>query len=241
MWLDGLYMSAPFRARYAELFNDPTEFDDIVNQFVWIASHTRDANTGLLYHAWDESRKERWSNPETGCSPNFWGRAMGWYAMALVDVLEIMPDAHPRRNELVTLLQDLSAALLKVRDPQTGLWFQVVDRKDLEGNYHEASASCMFAYAFAKGANKGYLDSTYILRAKETFEGVVANLVTVTEEGLVDLHGTCRSAGLGGTPYRDGSAGYYIGEPKRTNDMKGIGPFILAAIEIELAQTAGSK
>jgi unsaturated rhamnogalacturonyl hydrolase len=99
----------------------------------------------------------------------------------------------------------------------------------------------MFAYAFAKGANKGYLDSTYILRAKETFEGVVANLVTVTEEGLVDLHGTCRSAGLGGTPYRDGSAGYYTGEPKRTNDMKGIGPFILAAIEIELAQTAGSK
>jgi unsaturated rhamnogalacturonyl hydrolase len=241
MWLDGLYMAEPFYARYALLFNEPDAFDDIVNQFTFIAKHTRDVKTGLFYHGWDESKQQRWANPETGCSPNFWGRAMGWYSMALVDVLDFIPGSHPRRGELVSILQGLSSSLLKFRDKKTALWYQVVDQGGREGNYLEASASCMFAYAYAKGANKGYLDKGFLKAAEETFRGVVDNLVTVDEDGSVDLHHTCQVSGLGGNPYRDGSYEYYIGEPQRTNDMKGYAPFLLAAIELETGSLENSN
>jgi unsaturated rhamnogalacturonyl hydrolase len=159
---------------------------------------------------------------------------MGWYAMALVDVLELLPDGHPRRGELERILQDLSRALLACRDT-TGLWYQVVDAGTRQGNYLEASASAMFAYAFAKGANRGYLGKEYLAAAEGTFAALTRRLVTVDENGFVDLHETCRGAGLGGHPYRDGSYEYYISEPRRTNDMKGYGPLLLAAIEIEKA------
>ena len=158
---------------------------------------------------------------------------MGWYAMALVDVLDFLPENYPRRHELVTVLQDLSAALLRYQDEKTHLWYQVVDQGDRKGNYLEASASCMLAYAFAKGANKGYLEKSYFAAAQATFRGIVSNLVTVERNGFVDLHHTCQGAGLGGSPYRDGSFAYYIGEPQRTNDMKGYGSFLLAAIELQ--------
>jgi unsaturated rhamnogalacturonyl hydrolase len=232
MWLDGLFMAEPFYAWYAAMFNEPEDFDDIVNQFVFIYDHTRDPKTGLLYHGWDESKQQRWANPETGCSPNFWGRAMGWYAMALVDVLDFLPEDYPRRQELVTMLQSLSTALLRYQDKNTHLWYQVVDQGARKGNYLEASASCMLAYAFAKGANKGYLGKSYVRAAQATFRGIVSNLVTVDRNGFVDLHHTCQGAGLGGTPYRDGSYAYYVSEPQRTNDMKGYGSFLLAAIEL---------
>jgi unsaturated rhamnogalacturonyl hydrolase len=163
---------------------------------------------------------------------------MGWYTMALVDVLEYYPAGDSRRTELITILQQLCDAVLKVRDEKTHLWYQVVDQGNREGNYFEASASCMFAYAFAKGANHGYLDGTFLAEAQQSFRGVVEHLVTVDAQGFVDLHGTCRGAGLGGNPYRDGSFEYYISEPRRTNDMKGLGPFLLAAIELEQG-TAG--
>jgi unsaturated rhamnogalacturonyl hydrolase len=233
MWLDGLFMAEPFYAWYAKKFNQTDAFDDIVNQFVFIASHTRDLRTGLLYHGWDESKQQRWADPKTGCSPNFWGRAMGWYAMAIVDVLDFLPKNHPRRHELISILRDMSSATLKVRDRKTNLWFQVLDQGAREGNYLEASASCMFTYAFAKGAQKGYLDKKYLAAAKESFQGIVKHLVSVDAKGFVDLLHTCQGAGLGGTPYRDGSYEYYIGERQRTNDMKGYGPFLLAAIELE--------
>ncbi len=233
MWLDGLFMAEPFYAKYAVMFHDPHAFDDIANQFIWIARHTRDPKTGLLYHAWDESRKQSWADPETGCSPNFWGRAMGWYLMALVDVLDYFPVDHPQRRELISILRELCATLLKFRDEKTSLWYQVVDQGQREGNYLESSASCMYAYAFAKGANKGYLDGMFIDAAEQTFKGLIERQVTIDGNGFVDLHGTCRGAGLGGNPYRDGSFEYYISEPQRTNDMKGIGPFLLAAIELE--------
>lgn len=233
MWLDGLFMAQPFLTQYARMYREPDTFDDIVNQFVWIERHTRDPKTDLLYHGWDESRTQSWANPATGCSPNFWGRGMGWYAMALVDVLELLPEGHPRRGELLRILQDLSRSLLSFRDTSSGLWYQVVDAGGRKGNYLEASASAMFAYAFAKGANRAYLGKEYLTRAEETFAGLIATLVTVQENGFVDLRETCRGAGLGGTPYRDGSYEYYISEPRRTNDMKGYGPFLLAAIEIE--------
>ena len=233
MWLDGLFMAQPFAAWYAAMFNHPEAFDDIANQFIWIARHTYDPRTGLYYHAWDESRQQRWADPETGCSPHFWGRAMGWYAMALVDVLDYFPEDHPRRHELVEILRALVRGVVKFQDTASALWYQVVDQGGKGGNYLEASASCMFAYGLAKGVNKGYLDHKYFEVAENAFQGVIDSLVTLTKDGYVDLHHTCRGAGLGGSPYRDGSYEYYISEPQRTNDMKGVGPFLLAAIELE--------
>jgi unsaturated rhamnogalacturonyl hydrolase len=233
MWLDGLFMAQPFYAQYAKTFGETEVFADVANQFLWIASHTFDKKSGLYYHGWDESRQQRWANPETGCSPHFWGRALGWYMMAIVDVMDYMPADHPRRESILGIFRNLAASLLRYRDAETSLWYQVVDQGTREGNYLEASASLMFAFSLAKGANRGYLDESYLARAEETFNGATRVLVTVTGDGFVDLHKTCRGAGLGGNPYRDGSFEYYIGEPVRTNDMKGYGPFLRAAIEIE--------
>lgn len=233
MWLDGLYMAEPFYAEYARMFNEPSDYDDIAHQFMLIESHMRDSKTGLLYHAWDESRQQRWANPISGVSPNFWSRAMGWYAWALVDVLDYFPLDHPKRNELVSILQRLAKELLVFRDEKSGLWFQVVDQGARSGNYLEASGSCMFVYALAKGAEKGYLDKSYYSIAKESFKGIIDSLVTVHDNGTVNLNHTCQGAGLGGNPYRDGSYEYYISESQRTNDFKAVGPFILAALELE--------
>jgi unsaturated rhamnogalacturonyl hydrolase len=233
MWLDGLYMGGPFYAEYAHMFNELKDFDDIANQFIFIEHHTRDSKTGLLYHAWDESRQMPWADKQTGCSPHFWGRAMGWYAWALVDVLDYLPQDHTKRKELIAILQRLSNTLLNSRDPQSKLWFQVVDQGNRAGNYLESSASCMFVYAFAKGAKKGYLDKKYLAAAQESFKGILDSMVTVDENGIVSLHHACQGAGLGGNPYRDGSYEYYINEKQRTNDFKALGPFILAALELK--------
>jgi unsaturated rhamnogalacturonyl hydrolase len=244
MWLDGLFMAEPFYARYASTFNEPESFDDIANQFIWIARHTRDPKTGLFYHGWDESRQQRWANLETGCSPSFWARAMGWYMMGLVDVLDYFPTSNPKRMELVSILKDLCGSVLKFRDEESHLWFQVMDQGHRKENYLESSASCMFVYAFAKGVNRGYLDKAFLAAAEQSFRAVTERLVTMNEKGFVDLHHACRGAGLGGSPYRDGSFEYYIGEPQRTNDMKGIGSFLLAAIELEkgrATRTPGEK
>lgn len=235
MWLDGLFMAQPFYSRYAVMFNEPQAFDDITNQFIWIAKHTHDSTTGLYYHAWDESKQQRWVDPATGRSPHFWGRAIGWYMMAIVEVMDDLPSDHRKREEILTIFRNLATALLKFRDEKTGLWYQVVDQGQRAGNYLEASASCMFAFSFAKGANKGYLDRSFLAEAERTFTGVITNLITIDKNGFIDLHETCRGAGLGGNPYRDGSFEYYISEPRRTNDMKGLGPFLLAAIELERA------
>lgn len=234
MWLDGLYMAEPFSALAAGMLGRPDLLKDVTRQFVLISRHTRDARTGLYYHGWDESRKERWAHPVSGCSASFWGRGMGWFAMALVDVLEYLPRDNPGRAGLVQMLQDLAPALLKYRDPATHLWHQVVDAGGREGNYLESSGSAMIAYAFAKGANDGILDKPWLTRARETLDGLFANLVTFDSGAEApDLHETCDHIGLGGNPYRDGSFGYYVREPRRTNDPRGIGALLLAAIEVE--------
>jgi rhamnogalacturonyl hydrolase YesR len=233
MWLDGLFMAQPFAAVYTETFGDAGSFDDIVKQFLLVGKHTRDSATGLFYHGWDESRQQRWADPATGRSPSFWARAMGWYMMALVDVLDVLPADHPGREQLLSILRGLAPALLRFRDPGSHLWYQVVDQGNREGNYLEASASAMFAYGFARGANRGYLPPEYRTAAESTFAGLTSNMVTQHPDGSVDLRGTCRSAGLGNKPYRDGSFAYYISEPQRVNDMKGLGPLLLAAIELE--------
>jgi unsaturated rhamnogalacturonyl hydrolase len=151
MWLDGLYMGEPFYAEYAALFHETSAFDDIANQFVWMENHARDPKTGLLYHGWDESKQQRWANPQTGLSPNFWARAMGWYAMALVDTLDYFPPDHPRRAALIAILNRLAKAVQNYQEAKSGLWYQVVDKPNEKGNYLEASAACMFVYALAKG------------------------------------------------------------------------------------------
>lgn len=232
MWLDGLYMASPFLARYAHDFNQPKWFDEVAFQLKEVYKETLDQKTGLVYHAWDESREQRWSNPENGQSKHFWSRATGWYLMALVDVLDYLPENHPARPELISILNDLSEALLKVRDPKTGLWYQVLDQGEREGNYLEASGTAMFIYSFAKGAKKGYLDEKYLEIADSAFDSMVKNMVKIGDDGLPNLTNTCGACGLGGNPYREADYNYYVTEKQVENDQKGVAPFIMAAIEL---------
>ena len=233
MWLDGIYMASPFLAEFAIIFNEPELLDDVTHQIILIESHTRDDKTGLLYHGWDESRQQRWANPNTGQSPNFWGRAMGWYAMALVDVLDVLPVEHHHRSEVIAILQRLSKAIATYQDAETGLWFQVVDKAGEAGNYLESSASCMFVYALAKAIRHGYIDANYTDVVHKGYEGILKHFIDVSPDGEVQIHQCCSVAGLGGEPYRDGTYDYYIGESVRSNDPKAVGPFILASLELE--------
>lgn len=233
MWLDGIYMAAPFYAEYALTFNEPAAFDDLTDQIILLEQHTRDPQTGLLYHAWDESKAMPWANPETGCSPHFWGRAMGWYLMALVDVLDFLPVNHKNHAALVAILQNLAASLIRFQDAATGLWYQVVDAADRPDNYRESSVSAMLTYAFAKGVRKGLLKHETVFSAQRAYRGLLENQIKVDSQGLLTLEKTCGAAGLGGNPYRDGSYKYYVNEKIVTNDFKGVGPFVLAALEME--------
>lgn len=240
MWLDGLYMAEPFYAEYTHLLGqDDKAFDDIINQFVWMERHARDPKTGLLYHGWDESRQQKWANPQNGQSPNFWSRAMGWYAMALVDVLDYIPAAYPRRSELVTTLQRLMPAIMKYQDPTSGCWYQVTDRLGDKGNYLEASGTGMFVYALAKGVRMGYLPQTMLPVARKGYAGMLKNFISTDGEKRIHLEKTVLVGGLGGNPYRDGSYGYYLSEPLRQDDLKGVGPFIMASVEMEMAGERG--
>ena len=234
MWLDGLYMGEPFYAEYAALFEEDSTFNDITRQFVLMEQHARDTRTGLLYHAWDESKEQRWANKITGQSPHFWGRAMGWYAMALVDALEYYPPAHPGRDSLIAILHRTAAAVKQFQDPKTGCWFQVLDKAGSKGNYVEASASCMFVYALAKGIRLGYLPATYRPVATKGYNGILKQFIRKNPEGDLTLSGTVSVAGLGGEPYRDGSYAYYLSEKVVDNDPKGVGAYLLAANEMEM-------
>lgn len=231
MWLDGLYMGSPYYAQYTTVFEKGKNLDDVAKQFEQIQLHATDKNTGLLYHAWDESKQMPWANKSTGTSPNFWSRSMGWYAMALVDVLDFFPENHPKKKKLIGYLNNLANALVKFQDA-SGLWYQVTDMGEREGNYLETSGSSMFAYAFAKGVNKGYLHEKFKKSAKKAFTGVTSKYITVHPDGQIVITNACAVAGLGGNPYRDGSYEYYINERRKDNDPKVTGPFILAALEL---------
>lgn len=236
MWLDGLYMGEPFYAEYAALIKDDQAFDDIANQFIYMENHARDPKTGLLYHGWDESKQQKWADPKTGVSPHFWGRAMGWYAMALVDVLDHFPAEHPKRKNLLQILARVAKAVEKYQDPKTGLWYDILDLSARKGNYLEASASSMFVYALQKGVRQSYLPVSYAAVAKKGYAGIQKEFIARRSADQVDLKGTVSVSGLGGTPYRDGSFDYYIQEKVIDNDPKGVGAFLLAANEMELAQ-----
>jgi unsaturated rhamnogalacturonyl hydrolase len=215
MWLDGIYMASPFYAEFAKAFNEPEGFDDVAQQILLIARHTRDPQTGLLYHGWDESKEQKWADPETGCSPNFWGRAIGWYVMAIPDVLDHLPEHYPEREKIIEIFATTMSALATVQDPSTGVWYQVLDQGDRAG----------------KGVRKGYIDKRFLEVAKRGYAGILAQFIDAQEP--VSLKGICSVGGLGGKPYRDGSFDYYIGEKIISDDYKGLGPFIMASVEIE--------
>ncbi|GAB3031378.1 DUF4350 domain-containing protein [Spirosoma pulveris] len=239
MWLDGLYMAEPFYAEYTRLYGEEKNFDDIVNQFVWMENHARDEKTGLLYHGWDESREQKWANKQTGKSPNFWSRSIGWYVMALVDALDYVPQSHPRRGELVAILQRVMPAIVRYQDPKTGCWYQVTDRPGDKGNYIEASGTSMFVYALAKGIRMEYLPASLTAPAQKGYAGILKNFITTDAQGQIHLEKTVLVSGLGGNPYRDGSYEYYLSEPLRQDDLKGVGPFIMASVEMEIAAERG--
>lgn len=247
MWLDGLYMAEPFYAEYAMLAHEgDTSFADITHQFILMEEHARDPKTGLLYHGWDASKQQKWANPVTGDSRNFWDRAIGWYAMGLVDALDYLPvkslskagfpKYNPYRDSLIHILDKLAAAIAQYQDPASGCWWQVMDKGNRKGNFLEASGSCMFVYTLAKGVREGYLSSKYLQVAEKGFNGILKQFISNAANGQMELKGTCPVAGLGGKPYRDGSYQYYVDQKPVINDPKGIGAFILAANEMAISK-----
>jgi unsaturated rhamnogalacturonyl hydrolase len=236
MWLDGLYMGQPFYAEYAKVFGEDTSFNDITRQFVLMERHARDPKTGLLYHGWDESKQQKWANQKTGLSPHVWGRALGWYGMAMVDALDHFPAGHPGRDSIINILNRFAKAVITVQDGRTGLWYDIPNMPAEPKNYPEASVSSMLVYTLAKGVRKGYLPSAYLANAKKGYAGILKQFIK-DEAGQTNLHGTVSVSGLGGKPYRDGSFAYYMSEPVIVNDPKGMGAFILAADEMEMLPT----
>ncbi len=232
MWLDGLYMGSPFYAEYCRLFNEPDNLADVVKQLTLMEKHARDYTSGLLYHGWDESKEQSWANPITGCSPSFWGRALGWYAMATVDVLDFLPLDHPGRDSVVAIVQRLAVAVVNVQDEATGAWWQVLDQGGRVGNYIESSATCMFVYFLAKSIRLGYIDASYWPIVMKGYQGILDEFISENANGTINLDQTCVTAGLGYG--RDGTYNYYVNETHITsNDGKALSPFITASIEIE--------
>lgn len=230
MWLDGLYTGTSFYAHYASAYEED-DWADIANQFIIVDTHTAKKN-GLNYHGWDESRHEAWADSLTGCSQETWGRAEGWYMMALADVLEMMPRSSAQYDKIAAIFNRIAEALLVYQDEITGMWYQVPDRPENKGNYTESTCTAMFTYAFAKGVRLGILPQKFQQKAEAAFAGLKESAVETDAEGILNLTRCCGVAGLGGTPYRDGTYDYYINEVVRNNDPKGVAPYILAAIEL---------
>jgi unsaturated rhamnogalacturonyl hydrolase len=241
MWLDGLYMGSPFLAQYAMVFGEKELFDDVTLQFRLIDKYTYDAESGFYYHAWDESKEQQWANKEDGKSPHVWGRAMGWFAMSLVDVLDFIPGDHAERKQILTILNKMASAVAKSQHARSGVWYQVMDQPNREGNYLEASASAMFTYFLLKALNKGYIGAEYEKIARKAYDGVLREFIKVADDGMVSITKVCSVAGLGGNPYRDGSFEYYINEPQRDNDPKAVGPFIMMDLEYAIFDKASKK
>ena len=254
VWLDGIFMGLPFRCLTAEGKQATKIYDDAVNQLKITYQRTLDPKTGLNRHAYDETRKAFWADKETGLSQHCWGRAQGWYTMALIEVLDAMPESYPRRQEVIDLLQKDLDAVIKWQDKKTGVWYQVMDSPEREGNYLESTCSSMFAYVLLKAWNKGYLGEKYRDAGVKAYKGIIDNFIRVDADKTISLTQCCSVAGLGpaATPEveaalkkinprgsvtenarRDGSFGYYLSEPIRDNDAKGVGPFIWASLEYD--------
>jgi rhamnogalacturonyl hydrolase YesR len=245
VWLDGIFMGLPFYTEAAPMMLKPKKvkktYEDIIDQIVKTDKRTFDAKTGLWKHAWDETHTAFWADKETGQSKHTWARAMGWYVMAMVEVLDNLPADHPRRGEVIDVFKRAMTALVKHQDKKTGVWYDVLDVKD-DRNYLESTASAMYAYCLLKGARKGYLDDSFRQAGIKAFNGIINEFIRVNADKTISLTRCCEVSGLGPAPgpyvekpnfRRDGSFDYYMSEPIRDNDGKGVGPFIWAALEME--------
>lgn len=247
VWLDGIFMGLPFYCDYAVKNCSPRKarriLDDAVNQMIQTDRRTYDEKTGLWKHAWDETHRQFWANPLTGQSRHTWARALGWYVMAMTECLDIMPDDYPRKAEVVALLQKVMKAVVQYQDKKSGVWYDVLDVESPK-NYLESTASCMFAYVLLKGSRMGWLDTDFNEAGKRAYEGILKRFIRVNKDRTITLTDCCSVSGLGPGkgPFvpagkenykRDGSFDYYMSEPIRNNDAKGIGPFIWASLEME--------
>lgn len=235
LWLDGVYMGMPFLAGVGVAEGDDHKVEEAVREFTIARSHMRDPRSGLYYHAWDEARKQNWADPKTGLSRFFWGRGLGWYAMALVDILDVIPPEKTElRKPLLAIIPELAESLVRHQDA-TGVWYQILDMPKEPGNYREASASAMFTYFLAKAINKGYLPPSYEPAARKAYAGLVDEFVSVHADGSLHLTNVVEVGGLGYG--RGGSYRYYMSERVIDNDPKGVGPAIMAGIQLsELAK-----
>lgn len=247
VWLDGIFMGLPFYCDYAVKNCSPRKarriLDDAVNQMMQTDRRTYDEKTGLWKHAWDETHRQFWANPLTGQSRHTWARALGWYVMAMTECLDVMPDDYPRKAEIVALLQKVMKAVVQYQDKKSGVWYDVLDVESPK-NYLESTASCMFAYVLLKGSRMGWLDTDFNEAGKRAYEGILKRFIRVNKDRTISLTDCCSVSGLGPGkgPFvpagkenykRDGSFDYYMSEPIRDNDAKGIGPFIWASLEME--------
>jgi unsaturated rhamnogalacturonyl hydrolase len=227
VWLDGLYMAQPFYLEYDRRFNNKANYKDILSQIRTVNNLIKDSNTGLFYHAYDSSRESFWCNKETGLSPNFWLRALGWFLMALVDILEILADEECElKQEVNKIFIDLVNSLLKFQD-ESGMWYQVVDKKDYPNNYLETSGSSIIAYGILKAVKLNILPLNYKEYGLKAYNGICNKYLKIQGE-TIHLGGICLVAGLGGKDKRDGSVDYYLSEPIVEDEAKGIAPFLLA-------------
>ena len=233
VWLDGIYMALPFYMEYEKRFDAQKDCEDICRQIANVEIRMRDPKTGLYYHGYDASRKMYWADSDTGCSPNFWLRAEGWFILGLVDVLEIMKDL-PMGAESVHLqhmLLDLAKALSKYQDP-SGLWYQLIALPELARNYLETSGTALISAALLKAVRLGFLPESFRAVGEKAFYGIVDHRLTKNADGTPCVTGICLVGGLGGEQHRDGSAAYYLSEPVVQNDAKGVGPLLLAYTEM---------
>lgn len=233
IWLDGLYMAQPFYMQYELTYNEGKNCLDSFQQFLNVYSLMRDLRNGLYYHAYDDSRESFWCDKVTGLSDNFWLRALGWYAMALIDTMEVMPEETlgAEKKELNRIYKELIDSMLPYQDEKTGMWYQVVNRGGIRPNYLETSGSAIFAYAIMKSVRLGFLEENYFQYGRKAFDGICSTYLS-EENGELQLDGICLVAGLGNKEMREGTFDYYMREPIVKNEAKGVAPLILAYIEI---------
>ncbi|MEU1442189.1 MULTISPECIES: glycoside hydrolase family 105 protein [Streptomyces] len=219
LWSDGVYMVNPFLVEYGKEFGDATYANDEAAKQLYVYGNHLQVASGLLKHAYDESKTASWADPATGLAPEHWCRAVGWYAMAIVNVLDAIPVNHPRRPQLVGIFRRLAVGLEKYQDPATGRWFQVIDKGARGDNWTETSCSSMFTYALSRGAQQGYLDPHYASVAQRGYQGVLARM-SVGSDGRTNL--TDISIGT-----NVGDYAYYIARDRATNDFHGLGAFLI--------------
>lgn len=225
MWLDGLYMAGPFSVIFGKIFNEPELVESALYQESLMRKNTMDSYTRLFYHAWDEKKEQPWANPETGRSPEVWSRSIGWYGMALVDMLEHLPEAHPVKKELIAVLEQFIETILNYQDEASGLWYQVLDKGDHHDNWLESSGSSLFVYTIVKAINLKLIHADYAKQAEKCFQGLLKHMVSFDKENRLQLEGICIGTSCG-------VYDYYVARETSVNDLHGLGAFILAAVEV---------